>query len=344
MPITTRAATLLAALTIIVIAVAATATASASGDALAISGPEAPAVLENATDVASYTANAPDEATAAWSLEGPDKDLLKIAQGTLTFAAPPNYESPADHDSNNIYEVTVQASATGPNAGTAELAVQITVQDVNEPAAAVPPVTVELNVGTTTIANLTTWFQDPEGDTLSFSISTHRDDALNAAIHGDHLTLTASGEKRRTSLTIQATDGHGTTSLTTPISITRDSIPGFPPSEVRNLQAQPAEDGFNLTWDTPTYNSYGTTTHFVAYRPHGTNDRYAGEETHTHSRYHRITGLQPNTTYDLAVSACKPRHPSLFLLLCSPYAFITAPPSEARTPLQTLEPRPSGKP
>ena len=30
--------------------------------------------------------------------------------GTLTFLAPPDYESPADHDSDNVYQVTLNAN------------------------------------------------------------------------------------------------------------------------------------------------------------------------------------------------------------------------------------------
>ena len=50
--------------------------------------------------------------------------------GVLTFKTPPDYENPTDADTNNVYMVTVEAS-DGPN--TDDLAVTITVTDVDEP-------------------------------------------------------------------------------------------------------------------------------------------------------------------------------------------------------------------
>ena len=56
--------------------------------------------------------------------------LLHQHGGVLTFKTPPDYENPTDADTNNVYMVTVEAS-DGPN--TDDLAVTITVTDVDEP-------------------------------------------------------------------------------------------------------------------------------------------------------------------------------------------------------------------
>ena len=51
-------------------------------------------------------------------------------RGVLSFASPPDYESPADSDRDNVYEVTVVARDDASNSGT--LDVVVTVTDVNE--------------------------------------------------------------------------------------------------------------------------------------------------------------------------------------------------------------------
>jgi hypothetical protein len=52
------------------------------------------------------------------------------ASGVLTFAVAPNYESPADNDKNNVYEVVVQVSA---GLETDYQTLSVTVANVNEP-------------------------------------------------------------------------------------------------------------------------------------------------------------------------------------------------------------------
>ena len=84
------------------------------------------------TETRLYTYRATDmdrDTTIAWSLEGDDRDDFAIDEGVLTFSSPPNYEQPADSDTDNEYEITVVAS-DGANRGT--LDVTITVTDVNE--------------------------------------------------------------------------------------------------------------------------------------------------------------------------------------------------------------------
>ena len=64
-----------------------------------------------------------------WSVRGSDSDDFDIDKGVLTFSTPPNYEQPADRDSDNVYEITIVGS-DGSNNGT--LDVTVTVNDVNE--------------------------------------------------------------------------------------------------------------------------------------------------------------------------------------------------------------------
>ena len=87
---------------------------------------------ENGTStVATYAATgATRGATVTWSLSRDDSGEFSISSsGVLTFSSSPDYESPTDSDTDNVYEVTINAS-DGTSSGT--LDVTITVTDVNE--------------------------------------------------------------------------------------------------------------------------------------------------------------------------------------------------------------------
>ena len=85
---------------------------------------------ENATStVATYTAVDPEDAEIDWSLGGDDAALFSIEGGVLTFKSAPDYETPADMDEDNVYEVTVEAG-DGTNMDTQD--VTVTVTDVDE--------------------------------------------------------------------------------------------------------------------------------------------------------------------------------------------------------------------
>ena len=83
---------------------------------------------ENGTSaVATYTTTGTSVPT--WTLEGADGGDFSISDGKLSFRSSPNYEMPADADTDNIYMVTVKAAAGG------EMdthAVTITVTNVDE--------------------------------------------------------------------------------------------------------------------------------------------------------------------------------------------------------------------
>ena len=78
--------------------------------------------------VATYSPAGPDAANATWSLSGADAGDLSISSaGVLTFNASPNYESPADANTDNIYMVMVNA-----NDGTNDAMKAVTVRVTNE--------------------------------------------------------------------------------------------------------------------------------------------------------------------------------------------------------------------
>ena len=94
------------------------------------------AYRENATAaVATFSAADPEDAAVAWSLSGTDRDVFAVTvdsrgRGVLGFAAPPDFEDPADAGPDNVYEVTVVAADE--QGLTDTLAVTVTVTDVSE--------------------------------------------------------------------------------------------------------------------------------------------------------------------------------------------------------------------
>ena len=90
-------------------------------------------VEENSTAVTTVTATDADGDTPTYSISGgADATLFSIDAntGVLTFNSAPNFEAPADADSNNVYQVTVQASDG--NGGIDTQAISVTVTDALE--------------------------------------------------------------------------------------------------------------------------------------------------------------------------------------------------------------------
>ena len=88
---------------------------------------------ENSTsNIYTYRATDPEGDEFTWGLGGPDASYFEISeQGALTFAAPPDYGSPAGSGSDaNQYLVTIEARDDQGNAG--ELPVTVTVTGQNE--------------------------------------------------------------------------------------------------------------------------------------------------------------------------------------------------------------------
>ena len=91
-----------------------------------ISGDAAPSYAEDRTDlVATYTASGPAAAMAEWSLTGVDAGDFTIPGGVLAFISALDYESPADADGDNVYNVTVTANH-GPDTATRDVTVTVT--------------------------------------------------------------------------------------------------------------------------------------------------------------------------------------------------------------------------
>ena len=136
------------------------------------SGPTTVNYAENRDDtVAIYTATDPEGATITWSLTGDDRGDFSITGGELKFRSSPDYEIPADGNTDNVYLVTVRAS-DGSNSDT--LDVQVTVTNVNEPPAfESDDATLSVIENTASGGNVggPVAAKDPEGDTLTYTLA-----------------------------------------------------------------------------------------------------------------------------------------------------------------------------
>ncbi len=195
----------------------------------AVTGPTEVTFAENdATRVATYTASSPEDAGGvAWSSSGADRGAFSIEGGVLRFLALPDYESPADADTNGAYALTVTASD---GTGSVSLAATVTVADQNEAGT--------LNLGSLRPRlgeALTAGVSDPDGDVVDITWTWERSAGRNAwteigaATSASHTPAAAdAGQYLRVSATY--TDGHGagqTAQAVTPNVVTAQLLSGL---------------------------------------------------------------------------------------------------------------------
>ena len=105
---------------------------------LRVSGDSRVSVAEGSTAVDTYSASGVNAASARWTLSGTDAGDFSIgnSSGVLTFAATPDYESPADSGGDNVYMVTVTARDSQGESDDIDVTVTVTdVDDTQQPPA-----------------------------------------------------------------------------------------------------------------------------------------------------------------------------------------------------------------
>ena len=161
--------------------------------------------------MATYTAVDPEDAKIVWSLGGDDAALFSIEGGMLTFVSAPDYETPADMGTDNMYSVTVQATDETDNMGAKEVTVEVT--NVDEAPDVTGYATAEYaENATSTVATYTA--MDPEGAEIVWSLG--GDDAALFSIDGGELAFMSPpdfespadmGEDNVYQVTVEANDG-----------------------------------------------------------------------------------------------------------------------------------------
>jgi hypothetical protein len=102
---------------------------SSSNSAPTVTGAAAPTVEENTTLVGSYTANDADGDAITFSLSGTASELFSITQtGELSFVTAPDF----DNGAVGPFAVTIVVTDDSKNNLTGELAIQVSVGDVND--------------------------------------------------------------------------------------------------------------------------------------------------------------------------------------------------------------------
>ena len=171
---------------------------------------------ENGTgSVAEYIIIDPESVSPTWALAGADRGDFAITGGVLSFTNSPDFEQPADNGRNNVYQVTVRATA---GSHTIEQDVTIRVTGVDEPPTLTGPTSVppydENN--TARVARYTA--TDPEGATVIWSVTGNDDDDFTIS-NGDLNFSTALNYEARADadgnndyeVTVVASDGDLTT-------------------------------------------------------------------------------------------------------------------------------------
>ena len=175
------------------------------------------------------------EETIVWSLGGTDEALFTIdsATGGLTFKVSPDYESPGDDGAGNDYAVTVIATDDGSPSMSGDLAVTVTVTNVDE--SGTVAVTGTAQVGSTLAANPP---EDPDGSVSSISWQWQRAPsggvgaAIASATAATYIPI-AADVNNTLQVVASYTDGHGSgkTATSAPtamvVSATAPAAPGI---------------------------------------------------------------------------------------------------------------------
>ena len=186
---------------------------------------------------ASYSATDPEGANITWSVGGNDKGFFAISSGgVLSFAAEPDFDIEGDRNSDNIYEVTVQATEEDDGDAltrelTGELDVRVTLSDHPEPPEIIGPASVAdfpENSLTTKIVGRRYTAEDPEGAGVTWSELSGNDAADFDLSNSGVLTFKRSPNfemKDEYSVMLNAFDGDLTGSLDVTVTIANVNEP-----------------------------------------------------------------------------------------------------------------------
>ena len=238
-----------------------------------VSGSTAVEFAENDTgEVARYEDNDPERGSIVWSLTGADADDMSISGGYLTFNSPP------DHETQDTYRITVQASDGN---STSTLPVTINITDVNEDPAFPNTEDGQRSVVENTAANQPVGTpvkaEDPDdGDSLTYiltgSDADHFD--IDSSTGQIRTKSTLNREERPTySVNVEVHDGKDedanpstTTDSTIPVTITVTDV-NEPPVVSGTSTTQYAENGTGVV---ATYTANDPENDNIDWSPGGT--------------------------------------------------------------------------
>ena len=185
---------------------------------------------DSGTLVGAYTYDDPEDGAARWSLAGSDHHHFTVTNGELHFREAPDFESPADANGNNRYEVTVLAEDGGDLPG--KRRVTVSVIDVNEEPSIDGPANVAYAENRTgAVAAFTA--TDPEQHTILWSLSgagaddfTITGGVLRFVEAPDYESRADAGGNGAHGVTVQASDGALTATQAVTVTLTDEDEAG----------------------------------------------------------------------------------------------------------------------
>ena len=217
---------------------------------LAVNGEPEVEHPENVTSVATYTASG--AASVQWSLSGDDAGDFNINGGQLTFRTSPDYEDPADANTDNVYMVTVVATAGDL---TDDQDVTVTVSNVNE-AGTVTLSTMSPAVGSEVTASLTDPDSGVTGTTWQWASADAMDGDFTNIDGADSASYTPVEDDAGMYLqaTASYTDGHGTGKMASsgPVMVnadTADIVAGYDTNNTPGIQISELFDAIDDYFD-----------------------------------------------------------------------------------------------
>ena len=187
-------------------------------------------INEGETTIATMSATDADGDTVTFNRTSDgDSSLFNIetATGALSFTNAPDYETPGDSDTDNVYSVTVTAT-DGFN--TTEQVISVTVANINDAAPAFTSSgSFTANENQTAIGTVAA--SDADGDTVAYSLSGTDADSLEINSSTGVLTFkTAPDYETKSSYSAEAIASDGTNASAQTISITVVNVNEFTPT------------------------------------------------------------------------------------------------------------------
>ena len=176
-------------------------------------------------DILTYAATSTNSAVATASVSGSTLAIAAVTRGATTVTV--TATDPEGLETIQTFQCTIPNRPPGPT-GT------------------IPEQT--LHIGDMATVDLPPYFDDPDGDELTFIARSANSGVAAAAISGSAVTITAVG-KGTTTVTVTATDPEGLTATQTIESI----VPNRPPGPVGTVPDQTLHVGETDTLDLPPY-------------------------------------------------------------------------------------------
>ena len=218
-----------------------------------------------------------DDSVTGYAIQGgadPSKFSIVAATGVLTFVSAPNFEAPADADTDNGYVVVVRAmSGTGAREKTADQTITVTVTDVDGEAPGVP---VAPTVSSASVTSVTAAWTVPTnaGPAITDYDYQYRvkspvgdwTEVTNTTITALGATITGLAGGTEYDVQVRATNDEGTSGWSGSGSgSTGSTEAGAIANAPENLQATAGDAEVTLRWDAPNNDSGADITGY-AYR------------------------------------------------------------------------------